>query len=110
MCQHETNPILFSNTCLRQANLYGLGQEPCPLIMAQEFRLYVLSSINLINILYNFRMEHKANMLWIPPESPYNTNKKWLDTHFEKDTRDQVVVFESENILTPDSIKYVGFY
>jgi len=52
-------------------------------------------------------MENKANMLWIPKESEYNTNQAWLDANFEKDTRDEVLVFESENVLTPDSLKYM---
>jgi hypothetical protein len=31
-----------------------------------------------------------------------------LDGHFKKSTREEVVVFVSDNILTPDSIRLVG--
>ena len=40
-------------------------------------------------------------------ESEYNSNTDWLENNFEKDTRDELVVFESENVLTPDSLKHV---
>ena len=60
---------------------------------------------------YNYqtfhRIESKANLLWIPLESEYNSNTEWLENNFEKDTRDELVVFESENVLTPDSLKHV---
>ena len=47
-------------------------------------------------------------MLWIPLESEYNSNTDWLENNFEKDTRDELVVFESENVLSPDSLKQVS--
>ena len=53
-------------------------------------------------------MESKANLLWIPLESEYNINKDWLDINFEKNTRDELMVFQSDNILTPDSLKHVS--
>ena len=55
------------------------------------------------------RIESKANLLWIPLESEYNSNTDWLEKNFEKDTRDELVVFESGNVLTPESLKQVIF-
>jgi len=52
-----------------------------------------------------FRSEHKANLLWIPLESEYNTNQNWLDDHFKKNTREEVAVFVSDNVLTPDALR-----
>jgi len=55
----------------------------------------------------NFRIESKANLLWIPPDSKYNEHQRWLEANFEKDTREEVVVFEAENVLTPESLQKV---
>ena len=53
------------------------------------------------------RIESKANLLWIPPDSKYNEHQRWLEANFEKDTREEVVVFEAENVLTPESLQKV---
>ena len=52
-------------------------------------------------------MEHHANLLWIPLASPYNTNQAWLDTHFKNGDRAEIVIFQSENVLTPKALKEV---
>ena len=51
------------------------------------------------------RMEHHANLLWIPIDSPYNTNQAWLDAHFKNGDRAEIVIFQSENVLTPKALK-----
>eukprot|EP00092_Neocalanus_flemingeri_P006120 GFUD01006591.1.p1 GENE.GFUD01006591.1~~GFUD01006591.1.p1 ORF type:complete len:999 (+),score=194.12 GFUD01006591.1:266-3262(+) len=51
-----------------------------------------------------FRMEHHANLLWIPANSQYNVNEEWLETYFNKKERDQVLLFKSENVLTPEAL------
>jgi predicted RND superfamily exporter protein len=51
-----------------------------------------------------FRMEHHANLLWIPADSSYNVNEDWLEQFFKKDERDQIVLFQSENVLTPKAL------
>merc|ERR1740123_814402 len=50
-------------------------------------------------------MEHRANLLWIPPDSDYNIKEAWLDSNFKVATRDQLIMFRSENILTPAALK-----
>merc|ERR1719278_1786577 len=50
-------------------------------------------------------MEHRANFLWIPPDSDYNIKEAWLDANYVTSTRDQLILFRSENILTPESLK-----
>merc|ERR1719234_811248 len=50
-------------------------------------------------------MEHRANLLWIPPDSDYNIKEAWLDSNFRVSTRDQLIMFRSENILTPAALK-----
>jgi len=54
-----------------------------------------------------FRMEHHANLLWIPADSPYNVNEDWLDEFFKRDERDQIVLFKSDNVLTPKALNEV---
>ena len=53
------------------------------------------------------RMEHKANMLWIPPNSSYNTNQEWLNKNFKKTRRNEFMMIKSENVLTPKSLQKV---
>jgi len=50
-------------------------------------------------------MEHRANKLWIPADSPYNVNEAWLEEFFKKDQRDQSVIIKGENVLTPEAIQ-----
>ena len=67
------------------------------------------------------RMEHQANLLWIPAESEYNlhqvlsstgsqyctarVSQAWLDTNFPSNSRDEIVLFRAENVLTPQSLQ-----
>jgi len=59
-----------------------------------------LSSIGFLK----FRMEHHANLLWIPADSPYNVNEDWLELNFKKNERDQIVLFKTDNVLTPKAL------
>merc|ERR1719264_2493986 len=52
-------------------------------------------------------MEHRANLLWIPPDSDYNIKEAWLDSNFRVSTRDQLIMFRSKNILTPAALKEI---
>ena len=70
-------------------------------------------------------MEHHANLLWIPADSSYNVNEvsgkyalnnndyssnfaqDWLEQYFKKSERDQIVLFKSQNVLTPKAINEV---
>ena len=54
------------------------------------------------------RIEHQADLLWIPADSAYNLNQQWLDKNFKKNERLQIVTFQSENVLSPESINKVG--
>ena len=54
-----------------------------------------------------FRIEHQANLLWIPADSDYNTREDWLDSNFKSKSRDEIILFSNENVLTPESIKEV---
>ena len=54
-----------------------------------------------------FRIEHQANLLWIPADSDYNTREDWLDINFKSKSRDEIILFSNENVLTPESIKEV---
>ena len=53
------------------------------------------------------RIEHQANLLWIPADSDYNTREDWLDINFKSKSRDEIILFSNENVLTPESIKEV---
>jgi len=52
-----------------------------------------------------FRLEHKANKLWIPNDSLFNTQKEWLDQNFPTKNRLQMLLIKADNILTPSAIK-----
>ena len=71
-------------------------------------------------------MEHQANLLWIPLESDYNVKQvylklilkctfhlflsvvqEWLDQNFQSNSRDEIMLFGSKNVLTPESLKEV---
>jgi len=75
-------------------------RHPYPVILT----CLLLTAISSLGFL-NFRMEHHANLLWIPLASPYNTNQAWLDTHFKNGDRAEIVIFQSENVLTPKALK-----
>ena len=53
------------------------------------------------------RSESKANLLWIPPDSSYNTNQEWIDKNFKKNTREEFLLFKADNILTPKSLQHM---
>jgi len=48
-----------------------------------------------------FSQEHRANLLWIPADSEFNKNQRWLDQHFRKNTRANIVIFQADNVLQP---------
>ena len=58
--------------------------------------------------IYVCRMEHQANLLWINSDSSYNIHEQWLQQHFKKNERPQVLIVKSENILTPENIQKVS--
>jgi len=75
-------------------------RRPYPVILA----CLLLTAIASLGFL-NFRMEHHANLLWIPLASPYNTNQAWLDTHFKNQDRIEIAIFKTNNVLTPTGLK-----
>merc|ERR1712226_303915 len=75
-------------------------RRPYPVILVCLL-LTALASLGFLN----FRMEHHANLLWIPLASPYNTNQTWLDTHFKNKDRVEVAIFKTNNVLTPTALK-----
>jgi len=77
-----------------------VAERPAQVILA-SLALSALSAIGLLN----FKMEHKANMLWIPPDSTYNINQDWLNANFKKTERRELVIIKSENVLTPTSLQ-----
>jgi len=76
-----------------------VANHPYPVI----FSCILATALSSLGFL-RFRMEHRANLLWIPSDSPYNINEDWLETYFKKDERNQIVFFQSENVLTPTAI------
>jgi len=54
--------------------------------------------------LLRFRQESRANQLWMPSDSEYNTNKKWLDEHFKTKERSSIILFKADNVLTPKAL------
>lgn len=75
-------------------------KHPYPVILS----CLLFTAVSSLGFL-RFRMEHKASLLWIPPTSQYNTNEAWLDKNFKKNERIELVMFKSENVLTPGALK-----
>jgi len=74
--------------------------HPYPVILTSML-ITVISSIGFLH----FRMEHRANYLWIPADSDYNIRQEWIDENFKSQVRYENILFQSENVLSPDSIK-----
>ena len=91
----QSHPLLYSPYCT---------------LLHWISKLQVKSSFRLLNdfTVFYFRIESKANLLWIPSDSDYNTNELWLENNFEIDTRDELILFEAENVLTPTSLMKVS--
>jgi len=77
-----------------------VSRNPYAVILVSTL-LTALSGIGFLN----YRQEHQANQLWIPPASQYNVHQNWIDTHFKNNRRDEAIFFEAENVLTPESIQ-----
>jgi len=77
-----------------------VSRNPYPIIVT----CLVLTALGGIGWI-NFRLEHKANKLWIPENSSFNLQKDWLDANFPTKNRLQMVLIKSDNILTPESLQ-----
>ena len=55
-----------------------------------------------------WRKESRANQLWIPQDSEYNNNQRWIKKHFAKNERQNIIMFKSENVLKPEVIRKVS--
>ena len=54
-----------------------------------------------------FRIQYRADHLWIPSTSSFKEKQEWKNENFKKHTRYQNVIFRSVNILTPAGIKQI---
>jgi len=77
-----------------------VSRHPYPVILTSAV-VTVLCSLGFLV----FRMEHQANLLWIPLESDYNIREEWLNQNFPSNSRDEIMLFGSENVLMPDSLR-----
>ena len=77
--------------------------------VSKKAKWFVFASTQLCNdgLIDCYRMEHKANMLWIPPNSTYNTNQEWLNKNFKKTRRNEFMMIKSDNVLTPKALQKV---
>ena len=61
------------------------------------------------NFFFNYSTESRAEKLWIPSDSPYLTNKAWLDKNFPRNIRSQLAIFTSDkNVLDPKVLLHVS--
>ncbi len=69
--------------------------------------LFSTNSMHQLEYFLVFRAESRAEKLWIPSDSPYIENKKWLDINFPRDTRYHSALFvaDDDNILTPEALR-----
>ena len=69
-------------------------------------QVLIILPINKCQYIIN-RIETKANLLWIPADSSYNSNQDWIDHNFKKNTREEFLLFKAENILTPEALQHM---
>ena len=55
-----------------------------------------------------FSKEFRAHHLWIPEDSEYNINQNWIEKNFRKYERQNIIMFKSDNVLTPKALKKVS--
>jgi len=75
------------------------SKHPYPVILVSLI-FTICTGIGFIN----FRQEHQADKLWIPPSSQYLVNKKWLSGNFKGKHRHEILLFQKDNILTPEAL------
>jgi len=74
--------------------------HPYPVVLA-SLVVTVICSLGFLH----FRMEHQANLLWIPVDSPYNVRQDWIDTNFRSSVRYENMMYTSDNVLTPQALQ-----
>jgi len=77
-----------------------VSRHPWPVI-GTTFTVTTLCSLGFLL----FRIQYATDELWIPSSSPFKANKEWKNTHFSKNTRYENILFEGENILTPEGLQ-----
>ena len=70
-------------------------------ILASAVAITAMCSLGIINL----TQEHRPKKLWVPPDSSYSRQVAWLDKHFHSNDRLQVMLFTSDNVLTPDGLR-----
>eukprot|EP00088_Acartia_fossae_P041082 TRINITY_DN4294_c0_g1_i7.p1 TRINITY_DN4294_c0_g1~~TRINITY_DN4294_c0_g1_i7.p1 ORF type:complete len:1080 (-),score=273.26 TRINITY_DN4294_c0_g1_i7:86-3325(-) len=76
------------------------SKHPYPVILV-SLLVTALCAIGFVN----FRQEHQADKLWIPPWSEYLVNKRWLSGNFQGKHRTEFLLFQKDNVLTPEAIQ-----
>jgi len=74
--------------------------HPYPVILA-SILVTVMCSLGFLQ----FRMEHQANLLWIPVDSPYNIRQEWIDRNFRSSVRYENMMYTADNVLTPENLR-----
>ena len=46
-----------------------------------------------------------AEQDWLPVHCTAHLSQAWLDTNFPSNSRDEIVLFQAENVLTPQSLQ-----
>ena len=59
--------------------------------------------------LITFKEEGNPFKLWIPQDSDFVKNTKWLWQNFPPDSRFHAVILEADNVLEPSVLKHVRF-
>ena len=54
-----------------------------------------------------YREELRGERLWLPLESDFNRNSDWLDKNYKRNVRNEQILVNADNVLTPEGIKQV---
>ena len=77
-----------------------VARYPATVILA-TFLLTAICGLGLIN----FYEESDMTALWVPKGNPQRVNTEWLDKNFPNSLRFNQIIFQADNVLTPE----VGF-
>ncbi|CAB4059408.1 NPC1 [Lepeophtheirus salmonis] len=112
-CLHQFDNIMGHQHCMRKNILldslekafyrWGIFISRYPLfVIFSVLIIALLSSIGFLRLSFEYKMEK----LWIPQNSEFISNKKWIEENFPTNYRVQIIslLSLSGNILTPEAL------
>ena len=71
----------------------------------------ILASLSGIRLAFEWSSETESSELWVPRDSDFYLNKKWLRENYPSSTRGSFIIVkvkdDSQNILTNENLKFL---